>query len=227
MEQDARALALTFQQALVVQGRAMDVVKQEFEKHVGDLVEQAKQAYEEAQAFDVIDDESAQRALDFGSRMGKLEKQMDGRRVDFVGPHNNFVSWMNGQFKKFALPVTDAKSIVKGKLSAYLIAKQERARKTAEAAIREAQEKAKATGETAPVIIGDIPGRSIRSAGGTFTVSQKWAYQVVDEAAIPMEYKRVILNESKIQADIDAGVREIQGLLIYLQPTGSITPRKG
>ena len=68
MAEGTQALGWTFQQALVVQGRAMDVVKQEFEKHVGDLVDQAKAAYEEAQAFEVIDDESAQRALDFGPR---------------------------------------------------------------------------------------------------------------------------------------------------------------
>ncbi|MFH0958429.1 MAG: hypothetical protein V1897_06965 [Pseudomonadota bacterium] len=219
-------LVLTFSQALTAQGQAMDVVKADMERHVGELINAAQDAKREAEEFVIDSAEKARDAVDYGARMGKLEKQFEERRTGLVGPHNNFVTWVNGQFKKFAVPVGDGKKIVKQKLESWASDQQEKARKASEQAILEAKARQKETGEVATVVIPDAPGTTIRAGGGTFSMSREWTYQIKSESEIPADYWMRVLSVDRIKADIKAGVREIPGLLIYQASSSSITPKK-
>ena len=176
----------------------------------------------QAQAVEVVDDESQSRAVGMTGQLKRLAKALEEDRKRLVGPLNNTVKVVNNLAAGYKAKLTTAEMGLKGKLDAYRD-RQEVARREAERVAREAQEKAQAEldaqAQAAGVESVQLPEpvipaapTTIRTEGGTAYTAAVVEVEVENADEVPREFLVVDLAAAKKAAV--AGRKEIPGIKI-------------
>ncbi len=194
-------------------------------KNIGEqLIAQAERA--------VIDsDESLAKGADLAKYAKlQLDKQEDARTA-LVKPLNDHVKFINAQFKPVTSAFEKAISTIKGKMSAYVEAREKRDRELMEAAKKAAEDmaldraadlEAQGRAEEAKAVVAaaaELPEAAPKSAavrgslGGVGSFRDQWIFEIEDFSKVPDEYKEIATKA--VNAAIKKGVREIPGLRIF------------
>lgn len=196
---------------------AIQFLKEMFESEVSKM-------RKKAEAFQVTDHKTMDTAIEMINQAKKLINRVEKERKRIKAPYLKFTKGLDGMAKNVKEPITEIIDIldVKIKPIAIMIKEAEERRLAREREARLAAEaeaeKKRAAGQvvldvpTAPT----VPEREI--AEGKFTTGEGSAklefymdWNVVDFDAVPRKYKKLIIDEDKLDADIQAGV-EVPGV---------------
>ncbi len=111
------------------------------------------------------------------------------------------------------LPLKEAESILKKKLLAYHKECQRKAEEEAKKKQQEMDKTSEKLGLAKVEVKPNIPSNQTKGAIGTAYITKRWTFTVENKEKVPEEYK--ILDTTKINNAIRAGIREIPGLRIY------------
>lgn len=177
----------------------------------------------QANALEIVDDDSEKFAVALGGEAKKMAKQLDTRRRLVTEEAEDFVDKIKGLVKSLTAPLDRAEKTVKQKIAVYAnkkeLARREAARK-AEEAQRELQKKldaeAKEKGvEPVKVDVPVIPKqeKTVRAETGTSAHQVKrWVPTIVDPAKVPRAYCEPVMR--LLNDAVKMGVREIPGCKI-------------
>lgn len=126
------------------------------------------------------------------SRFDKAKKTIEDQRVAFTKPLNESFRAINAFFKQFSDPITQADRELRDKLAKHR-------KQIEEEKINEAEQK----GENL----------ILRNKIGGVVVKKVWTFKVENKEQVPHQY--LAIDEVKIRAAIQSGVREITGVTIY------------
>ena len=181
-----------------------EILKQEIQKHIF-LVEKMVQV---AEGFNICSKWSAEEAMSFVAQAKTLNKRIEATRKDLTEPARKFVSSINDTAKVFTEKLEMVETIIKRRVDAW---KQEQRRIQ-----QQAEDEAKALAvATDSVIMAPVHENvaKIRGEGALSYEKTSWVFSVEDLSMVPREYLR--LDEDKIKAMVNAGVRDVPGLKIY------------
>lgn len=130
---------------------------------------------------------------------------LEFERQSYTKPLNESLRRLNARFKELINPLSEAERAVKDAINKY---KEQR-----ETQRLEAQSKLqKKNGNVNIALLDSVPD-VIESKSGEIRTTRRWVFEVVDEKKVPREYLKV--DDSKVDAVISEGVRQIPGLRIY------------
>lgn len=153
------------------------------------------QAEKTAQSIEITCDDEDQMAADALSEIKSFQKQVEQARKEEVTPFNDLVSRVNAMFRPISDSISNAETIIKGKVKAYRMEK-ERIRQENERKQREefekkiAEEKRKAEAENREQRILAPPPTTLPVAAtthgsiGKTTGKKFWNYEVTDIEAL-------------------------------------------
>ena len=167
--------------------------------------EESKGLAENARDLVIRTSDDARYASEMLTFIAGAKKKLEVQRTFLVGPLNTHVKDINGVFKEWAAPLIEGDTVIRRKMLEWHVEEEKRA-----AAEREVLEQLDVPEEDMP----DLPVRVVRSeTGGSTSVRKTWAYEVVDEKAVPRAY--LMLDDGLINLAIKDGARKIKGLRIY------------
>lgn len=176
------------------------------------------------QGLDVKDEPTRLLATELGAGASKLVKVVNAERDQIIGPANEFVKSVRGIAVSLTEPLGQAKEIAAQKINIFnQILQVEQAKRAKEAAEKAVADQAfmDAMAEkagVAPVVLEtpkvQVAKTKARTAAGTSYQHKEWKWYLDDIAKVPDEYKKTILDETKIKEAVKAGVREIPGISI-------------
>lgn len=176
-----------------------------------------------------------------------MRKDFEKVQKEKIAPHKAEIDAIKALFKKPLDLLTEAETIARDKINAYLVAerqaKEAEALKIAEQKRKEAEKELKkldrqdakadkydpATARAIHETIADKKAQvlseatkpvDINQSNDTSTVRTVWDFELVDISAVPAEYLSV--NAPAIRAAIRNGAREIPGVKIYQKPVVAI-----
>lgn len=182
---------------------------------------------EEAEALEVTDDTSAERATTLGVQCRKIEKAVDEARAFFKRPALDFGKSIDNLARAYTSKAQAAASTLSRKVAAFHNKRKQeeiaRLRKEQEEAAKlqaKIDAEAKKAGADAVQVVmpkaAPVAG-PIRAENGKAVVVTKWVCIITDPALVPREYCEPVmplLNEA-----VKAGIREIPGCKIEEQST--------
>lgn len=136
----------------------------------------------QALALEVVDDSSAEAAVNLAKMLKSIKTTIESKRRGFVDPLNQTVKNINALFKKLSEGVDDALLRLTARVLAYQSEKAAAAREEAEAIQKQLDAQAVATG-AAPVTVVPVVEKRVEAAGGTFTMRKVRVYRIEDKAA--------------------------------------------
>lgn len=139
-----------------------------------------------AHAIGIFSDDDAKHCLSMALQAKKIEKSLDDSREEIVKPHLDYQKAINKLVKDFKEKLQSIQSHLHRKIHQWVEKQNDN-----------------------PFVKTD----KINVEDGTFYISKKWAYDVIDEHEIPKEY--LCVNHKSIQNDISNGIRNIKGVKIY------------
>lgn len=184
----------------------------------------ATQLEQGANALQIVTEGDLQVANDMLGYIAKAKKGFEEKRKSLVKPLQDHVSRINGMFREYTDPLERADKTLRGKLLAYRQEQQriqreeeERLRKLAEKEQKRLAKQAEKNGLPTPPpivvpMVEQVP-KSVQSGMAKTGFRTVWTFEVVDPAKVPDEYK--VVDEKKIRAVVNAGIREISGVRIY------------
>lgn len=137
---------------------------------------------------------------------------IEEKRKFFSVPLNNILSSLNEKARILKDPINRIIQKVNGKLIEYKRKADEAARKEREK-LQKKIERAAENGKPIPVQPQINVPKTVRADAGTLSYKKVWRYEIINEQEVPREY--LMLDTSKIQKVINAGVRSIPGLRIF------------
>jgi len=195
---------------------AVRSVLSEYEPDIAAMVD-------EARALTIQDDISNAQASELGNRARKLVKGIEEIRKHHVAPLNERASQINAAAKVYTERLGEVVETLKRKITIFdnqLEIERRKAEEQARQAIAEEQARLDAMAKengVAPVILEmplpSEPPRVVRTESGSSFQKKRWTFEIENESDIPRHY--LAIDEKKIQADINAGVREIPGVRIF------------
>ena len=182
--------------------------------------------------FQVDSDETAAEMTKKATAAKALHDQLEAERKEKIKEPDKFVRGLNAFVKGFRDALSSPKDksgiveIAKHKIGQYQF-KVELERRKQEAAARQAQKKLQAEmnkeAEAAGVQAPELPPavlpekkQPIRTASGSAHMQTEWAYEILDNGKVPLQY--LMVNDKAVKAAIKAGIREIPGLEIKEVP---------
>ena len=143
------------------------------------------------------------------SRVAKLAKEVDKKRLTFTKPFRDFTKQINDMTSAAVTDLITEKARIKLLLTDYVIKKDEEAQ-----ALLEDQAMSEDSCFDAPAIIPDAP------VSRTMTnVRKTWAFKVEDLSKVPLEF--LIVNDSKVREYIknNKEMADIEGISIFKETT--------
>lgn len=203
-------------------------------QEVQELTQQVTNVEAAVRELVVADDLGMKQATDLLGWIAGAKKSLEEKRKMFTGPLNDHVKRINEFFKQRSAPLDNADSMLRGKVLAYRQEQsrirreeEERLRKLAEKAQKQAEKLAVKEGVTAPPPppIPYIQPQAKTVEGGFGAVSAKlvWEFQIIDETKVPREF--LMVNEKAIRAAVKAGTRNITGVKIFQTETLAVSAR--
>jgi len=159
------------------------------------LLDEIMRAKEWADKLVVSGETGAQAAVNDLSLMGKLQKAVEDKRQEYVGPLNKHVKAVNDAFRLLTGPLAAAILTANIRVTAYKV-EQKRIRAEADEVNRLAEEVARRQAilnngefsvETKPVEVVTTP-RLTRTEMATGGLVDSWQYEVLDIDQLPREY---------------------------------------
>lgn len=194
------------------------------ESEVKEIQSQTDKIVAAAQALAVVDDVGMREATDLLGWIARAKKQVEEKRKFFVDPLNKQVKAINAMFKRYAEPLEQADTLLRGKVLSYR-REQDRIRREEEERLRKLQEKEQKRLER-QAAKKDLPppppmptpqvqeqAKTVHSDFGSVSAKKVWDFKIIDPAQIPAEF--MMVNEKAIRAAVKAGVRNIPGVKIY------------
>lgn len=161
-------------------------VQEKFKPSITKLIEDQK-------SYDPFKDDDYLEAGTFLlSRFSKAKNTIEDQRLAFTKPLNDSLRAINSFFKQFSNPIEQADRELRDKLANHR-------KQLEEQKINEAEQK----GENLV----------LRSKIGGVVVKKVWVFKVEDKEKIPHQFLAV--DEVKIRAAIHAGIRQIDGVIIF------------
>lgn len=182
----------------------------------------------EAEAIEVINDVSSQKAVELAANAKKLFNRIEKQRKEIVTQPNQFIKAVNAFAKGFQNKLSQIENDLKTKISLYQnkieLERREQEKKAKEAAEKlqeEINEEAKEKGIEAPVVpIPIVPETKIitrTEEGASASQRKTWKFKVVDISKVPKAY--ICISEVKVRQAIRMGIRQIEGLEIFEEIT--------
>lgn len=205
-----------------------------------------------ATAAGIPDDAVAGKATDFARQLKAEVKEIDATRTDIKAPVLAAQRQIDGIGRKFSEPLVGAMTEVEKRVTVFLRAKEQEARRVAaeEAARKEAEAQALLDQAAEAASEGDIEAEADIIEQATTVMAEAQAAEIVAEAR-PAELTRVrtqfgtttalkdnwvysvddisqvpavylLVNDAVVKASIRSGARSIPGLSIRNEPKASI-----
>lgn len=169
----------------------------------------------------VNSEESYAVATDFLLGVKGRLKRIEELRVFFVKPLRDLAKKYDAMFAEQSVPLERIETAIKRSMGDYRL-EQDRAAQKEEArlaALREKQDERREEKGLAPIAtpLPTIarPQSTVQGVGGAATTMKVWKFEVVNIDDVPRHLLRCEVAHSKVQAQIDAGARDIAGLRIY------------
>lgn len=174
--------------------------------------------------------EDVKAATDDLSIIAKLKKALEEKRKEYIGPINEHLKTVNGVFKSFVEPLSQADSITREKVLAYR-AQQESIRVEQERInqlrMQAAEAEMKLKGELSePLGLVEVaPNAATRyqTDSGTLGTAKIKKWEVTDITLVPIEY--LVVDTVKIGKVVRAGIPGIPGIRIWEEDSLRITAR--
>lgn len=183
----------------------------------------------EVHNINVTDDMSEKKAIDIGVKSKNFIKKIEDKRKEIIKEPDTFVREVNSFCKGFKDQLDEIISTLKGKISQHQY-KKELERRKKEEEMRKAQEELKkkieeeASKYNIEVPVMNLPEPVIKKttitrteSGSSAHLKNIWDFELVDLSKVPINY--LCLDEKKIKAAINSGIRNIAGLNIFEKPT--------
>ena len=197
----------------------LEQVKVDLEPYRERVVEMVAQA----EAVEVRDETTVQQAVGMAGTLKKLNKSIEDLRKRATDQPREFISSVNNLCKSFQSELERGETCLKRKISDHQyrleMERRERdrkAREEAERLQRQLDKEAKSKGVEAPTVQTPVAQEAptvVRTEAGSAHQRKTWAFEVVNEAAVPREYCAV--DERKIREAVKNGVREIPGCRVF------------
>lgn len=148
-------------------------------------------------------------------------KRIEELRLFFVKPLKDQAKKIDAMFAEQSAPLEEIERKVKRAMSDYMLEQDRIARKEEErlAKLREKQDERREdkglTPIATPLPTVARPQSTVQTQGGKSTAIKVWKFEVINLDAVPRNLLRCEVAHSKVQAQIDAGARQIDGLRIY------------
>lgn len=156
------------------------------------------------------------------SNITKRLKEWETRRVEIVTPANNFVRHINELWKRMIAPVQLEDKRIRYMMSGFRAAEAQRRQEEYNAALKES-ETIFPDGSPIPEVVAPIPEdvtRKVETTTGSVQFMTIWKWAIEDQAQIPQEY--FMLDTTKINKVVKAGIRGIPGLRIYAEQVPAV-----
>lgn len=152
----------------------------------------------------------------------KRLKEWEARRVEIVTPANNFVRHINDLWKRMIGPVQLEDKRIRGMMANFRAAEAQRRQEEYNAALKESETIFPA-GSPIPEVVAPIPEdvtRKVATTTGSVQFMTIWKWAIEDESQIPQEY--FVLDTTKINKVVKAGIRNIPGLRIFSEQVPAV-----
>ena len=177
---------------------------------------------EAAKAIVINDDKSQNTANSMAGLAKKINKDIEARRKEIIKPQSEFVKKVNTFAKLWTDKLKTVWTEVDSKDYIYHSQKELERRKQEEL-IRKANEElqkklnaeAKKSGVAAPTVMAKPlpkPDLTVRTEEGSSYWRDNWVGEIKDPAKVPVDFCSP--DQSKINAAVKQGIREIPGVLI-------------
>ncbi|MBU0944220.1 MAG: hypothetical protein KKE53_07180 [Proteobacteria bacterium] len=198
----------------------MEAIKQTFAPYLNQIKEMVTQA----QAHEVIDEETNKQAVAMAGEAKRLAKKITAEGERIVGEPNQFVKSVRGLCKDFTAPLAEIETNLKQKFGPYQskieLDRREQERRAQEAA-RELQKQldaeAKEKGVESITVITPVIKKEDKvtrtSTGASAFIKRPWKAEILDESQVPREYCSPDMR--LINQGVRMGVREILGVRIF------------
>lgn len=193
----------------------------------------------------IVTEVDAMRATNALAEIGAMRKRSEATKKAVVGPLQDHVKFLNGEFKKAIEPLDQAEGIIKRGLLDYhqqqeqaaaearrqAEAQAAAARQAAEAERQRAEVAARLAGQEAPAPapvsvevalpeVVHVP--TVHTAAGSTSVQKRWTYELEDIRALcaavaagEVSPEFVELAKGPTRKAVNAGVRDLPGVRIY------------
>jgi hypothetical protein len=178
-----------------------------------------------AEAFEVTDHKTVDTAIEMINQVKKLINRVEKERKRIKAPYLKFTKGLDGMSKNVKAPANEIIDILAAKVKpvaeAIQAAEDKRLREEREAKIeaeRKADEK-RAAGQVVLEVPGvpvlapekEIAAGKFKTAEGSAQIEYFYTWSVIDFGKVPNKYKKTIIDEDKLDADIQSGV-EVAGV---------------
>ena len=157
------------------------------------------------------------------SKLANAKKEIENQRLAFTKPLNESLKSINIFFKTFSEPIEQADRELRDKLAKHR--RELEYQRLEEQMKRDEENKrlAKLAEESGKSLIvqpslPEVP--DLNSKIGAVVVKKVWTFKVENKEAVPNQY--LDINEVKIRAAINSGIREISGIIIYQEDRVSL-----
>jgi len=147
---------------------------------------------EQAEGYQIIDEESAKQALSMSLQARKLRKALDESRSQIIRPHLDFQRAVNKIVKDYETKLQDIETSLSGKINNWLVIRNETSDEN----------------EVAPIEI-----KSMEVEDGCLSVKKTWVWELENTDQVPRQF--LCLDEKKIDEAVKQGIRKIPGIQIY------------
>ena len=200
------------------------------EQEVATIETEVVTLQEKADAVVIDSTESNEAATAVLGELSDKKKAIEEVRTSIVKPLNDHVKDINLKFKPQTTSIDAAIKTIKGKVSAYYIAEEEKAAKEQarlDKIREEADAKREEKGEEAiaePVRQVEQKAQTTQAvSGATTTVKKVWKHQVLSMKELPENVMKAILEEAfkkgivdtVVRKMVNAGMHEISGVRVY------------
>jgi hypothetical protein len=181
----------------------------------------------------IADDEACGRVQDLAKKLDGLKRAIDAKRRAAKQPHYDTCRLIDGFHNRMIEPLARQRALLAQSIEGYLKAREARERKAAEKLAAIAGREAETANDpvraaTARTVADDAQARAtakpadlsrVRGEYGSLaSLRRGWRFEIADLAAVDLEALRPYLGrdaiEGAIAAAIEAGVRQIAGVVI-------------
>lgn len=170
--------------------------------------------------YDLESKEDMDNAVELVRAIKQWHGEIDAERESLTQPLYRIQKWINDLFRPVLSNLAGKEVRLKAMIGAYARREQERQRQLLAAAAAQAQQ-AK-TQEEYRAVVGQavIQVANAPPVPQGISVGETWTFELLDEDAVPLEFKSV--DAAKVKVAIKAGAREIPGLRIFSEARVSV-----
>ena len=179
-----------------------------------DYREKVERAVQLAEEIFVIDNHSAEEAMNFAAEAKKMKKSIEEKKLDITGPARKFVSEINAIAKSYTARLEEVYDIILHKINLW---KED----VKSSSVNESLYCEELDTEFEINTCQDLT--KIRASECTAYERTVWKYEVMDYRQVPIDMLEVC--DSSVKLAIRNGERNIPGLRIYKETKTSLRSR--